>query len=35
MSTAEQADEAVKNLNNYNLMGSTISVEVTYMFDKF
>lgn len=27
MSTAEQADEAVKNLNNYNLMGSSISVE--------
>jgi len=27
MSTPEQAVEAVKNLNNYNLMGSTISVE--------
>lgn len=27
MSTPEQADEAVKNLNNYNLMGSSISVE--------
>ncbi|GFT99543.1 RNA-binding protein 4.1 [Nephila pilipes] len=27
MSTPEQANEAVKHLNNYNLMGSTISVE--------
>lgn len=28
MKTPEQAEEAVKNLNNYNLMGSSISVEV-------
>ncbi|XP_035216016.1 RNA-binding protein lark-like isoform X2 [Stegodyphus dumicola] len=27
MATPEQAQEAVKNLNNYNLMGSSISVE--------
>lgn len=31
MATAEQAEEAVKNLNNYNLMGSSISVEVKYL----
>ncbi|GFX79986.1 RRM domain-containing protein [Trichonephila clavipes] len=29
MATPEQANEAVKHLNNYNLMGSTISVELS------